>query len=423
MFQPPVAARLGRWGRHRGAVGFSLSAPLPVEQSGGYPQRQLQNACLEGVGPIDPTLVYFASYDGSQPTDSGLAIDQAMRRMFPELRSVWGVADPRTPVPEGSTAVLINSPEWYRVISTAGHLVQNVDFPRWWRKRPGQRFLQTVHGYPAKAMGLMMWRAKEFTPRRLAAELGRTSAGWDLILTPAPEMDQYYRREYAYQGPICNQGYPRDDDLVLPSAGQRRDRVRELLDIAPEQKVILYAPTWRDHLASSYRSAELVDKLDVASASARLGDQFVLLLRGHRFTSTLRRTRSGTTKIIDVTDYPEISDLILAADAAVLDYSSLRFDFALTGRPMVFLVPDLADYTGGIRGFLFDYIDTAPGPLATTADDAITALQDLDQLAERYRDQIAAFNARYQYLQDGHAAERVVRQFFADPHRHDHPAS
>ena len=49
--------------------------------------------------------------------------------------------------------------------------------------------------------------------------------------------------------------------------------------------------------------------------------------------------------MIDVTTYPEINDLILASDAAVLDYSSLRFDFALTGRPMLFLVPDLARRT------------------------------------------------------------------------------
>ena len=83
------------------------------------------------------------------------------------------------------------------------------------------------------------------------------------------------------------------------------------------------------------------EHLDVDAAAAALGDSHVLLLRGHRFHDA-GPSRPG---VIDVTDHPEINELILASDVAVLDYSSLRFDYALTGRPMVFLVPDLADYT------------------------------------------------------------------------------
>jgi CDP-glycerol glycerophosphotransferase len=109
-----------------------------------------------------------------------------------------------------------------------------------------------------------------------------------------------------------------------------------------------------------------------------------------------------------VTGYPEINDLVLAADAAVLDYSSLRFDFALTGRPMVFLVPDLADYTGGVRGFLYDFEPTAPGPLLDTTEQVVGALRDLDGVARTHRDAYDRFNATYNHRQDGRAAARVV---------------
>ncbi|MFF2370068.1 CDP-glycerol glycerophosphotransferase family protein [Agromyces sp. NPDC058110] len=44
--------------------------------------------------------------------------------------------------------------------------------------------------------------------------------------------------------------------------------------------------------------------------------------------------------MIDVTDHPDVDDLMLASDAAVLDYSSRRFDYALTDKPMVFFTPD-----------------------------------------------------------------------------------
>ncbi|SDT42425.1 CDP-glycerol glycerophosphotransferase family protein [Microlunatus soli] len=396
------------------APGFALSVPIPVADSGAYAQYRLQQQALSDPGPIDEQAVYLLSYNGSVATDSPAAIHQELRRRHPELKLYWGVNDPSTPLPEGGIPVLVNSPEWYRIVTTAAHLVQNVDFPRWWRKRPEQRFLQTFHGYPAKSMGLRMWRAKKFTPLRQQIELERTSAGWDLILTPAPAMDVHYRQEYDYAGPIENRGYPRDDALLDDRADQWRQEVRERLGIRPDQKVLLYAPTWRDHLASSYTSAAIVEYLDVDAASEALGDEYVFLLRGHRFNTKRPDRGWDAARILDVTDYPEINDLILASDVAVLDYSSLRFDFALTGRPMVFLVPDLADYTGGIRGFLFDYADSAPGPLLNTTDEVIAAVRDLKALSQSYRGQLAAFNAKYQYLQDGRAAERVVGRFFSD---------
>ena len=102
---------------------------------------------------------------------------------------------------------------------------------------------------------------------------------------------------------------------------------------------------------------------------------------------------------------------------AVLDYSSLRFDFALTGRPMVFLVPDLETYSGPVRGFLYDFASSAPGPLVRDATEVVELLRDVEGLAARQAPDIAAFNERFQRFQDGHAADRVVDAFFGPPVR------
>jgi len=190
-----------------------------------------------------------------------------------------------------------------------------------------------------------------------------------------------------------------------------RVQARHRLGIGPGQRAVLYAPTWRDDLATNFRAAEAVHHLDVEQAAAMLGDDYVLLLRGHRFHG--RETRWGS-RILDVTSYPDVNHLILAADAAVLDYSSMRFDFALTGRPMVFLVPDLDDYGSRTRGFLWDFGETAPGPWVRDTAGVVAELRDLDGLAARSADALASFNARYNTLQDGHASARVVDEFFAD---------
>jgi len=392
--------------------GISLYPALADDERGAYHQERLKIAAQQCTDPIDPHSVYLQAYGGLSATDSQLAIHQELTRKNPELTLHWGVLDSSAWVPPGAVPLLINSREWYHVLSTAKYLATNLDLPRWFRKREGQHVLQTFHGYPSKAMGIGMWRAKNFTPMRIEAEVARTSAAWDLILTPSPEMDRYYREEYRYDGPIHSHGYPRDDVLVSSDAGRIREETRARLGIRPDQTAVLYAPTWRDDMAGGWRRASLVTHLDIEAARAALGDDYVFLLRGHRFhLRAAGRTAEGG-RAVDVTDYPEINDLILAADVAVLDYSSLRFDFSLTGRPMIFLVPDLADYAGGVRGFLYDFAESAPGPLLDTTDEVVAALRGLDRVREKYADDYATFQARFNRYMDGTSTRRVVAAFF-----------
>jgi len=393
-------------------AGLTLMPPIVDADRGQRAQVRLQQWFRSCDLPIDEQAVYLQSYAGASATDSQLAIFHELRRTRPELTVYWGVADSASAVPEGATRLLMHSGDWYRVLATARYLCLNIDPDRWFVLRPGQQLLQTFHGYPAKSMGIRMWEAKGYTPRRVELELDRTSRGWSMILTPAPEMDEYYRREYRYDGPIHSAGYPRDDLLVSPEGERVREETRKRLGILPEQRAVLFAPTWRDDLATNWRQAELITNLDVEAASRRLGPEYVLLMRGHRFHSGSTAGSDASARLIDVTNYPEINDLILASDAAILDYSSLRFDFALTRRPMVFLVPDLSTYTGGVRGFLYPFEDSAPGPLATSADEVIARLRDFDGLRREYADAIERFHETYNYLQDGHAAERVVEAFF-----------
>jgi CDP-glycerol glycerophosphotransferase len=393
-----------------------LLPPLTEEDRGQLPQARLQEWYRTCDLPIDQQAVYLQSYAGATATDSQLAIHRELRRSRPDLTLHWGVADAASTVPEGGVPVLMHSAEWYRLLATARYLCFNIDPDRWFSRRPGQQMLQTFHGYPAKSMGIRMWQAKGYTPRRINLELVRTSHDWSMILTPAPEMDEHYRREYRYDGPIHSHGYPRDDVLVSPEADRVRADTRSRLGIAPHQKVVLYAPTWRDDLATNWRRAEVMHHLDVVAASRKLGPDYVLLMRGHRFHGPSEELEGGA-HLIDVTDYPEINDLILASDAAVLDYSSLRFDFALTGRPMLFLVPDLATYTGGVRGFLYPFEESAPGPLLDTADEVIARLRDLEGLSREYAAEQAAFHERFNLLQDGRSAEHVVAAFFGPPER------
>ncbi|MCW2843788.1 MAG: hypothetical protein JWN22_1704 [Nocardioides sp.] len=392
---------------HLGPLGglvLGVNAPLADDELGPWAQERLRAGYASTTAPVDPDLFYFESYAGRTATDSPLAILEELRRRRPDLTAYWGIADHSQRAPDGTTPVLLRSRRWYDVLARAGCLVLNTDVETWFRRRPGQVLLQTFHGYPSKAMGAAQWRALDYRPSRIREARRRGVDTWSAILTPTPEMTRHYREQYAYEGPALERGYPRDDALTGAAARARRTEARRLLGIADHQIAVLYAPTWREHLASRPRAADMTDFLDIPAAADALGDDHVLLLRGHRFHAP----DVEDARVLDVTTYPEVNDLILASDAAVLDYSSLRFDYALTGRPMVFLVPDLEEYAAGSRGFLFPFAESAPGPFVRDTAGVVAELRDLDGLRSRHGGAIAAFNATYHPWQDGRAAERVV---------------
>lgn len=394
-----VIVRLGP----RGGVVLGVRPPLPEDAIGPYAQRRLRTAYSVNDAPVDPRLVYCESYTGRQVTDSPAAISAVLVARRSDLDIAWGLADHSAAAPPGTRGVLIGSPEWWSVLARAGLVVVNTDVEDWFVKRPGQYLVQTYHGHPAKAMGRSLWEAKSLRSGEIAAARRRSTESWSALLTPSAPMTALFRDQFGYDGEVIEEGFPRNDALLGPAADERRRTARERLGVG-SRTAILYAPTWREHLATRHRAAASADLLDVAELTAALGDDHVLLFRGHRFHGPAE----GGDRLLDVTTYPEIDDLVLASDAAILDYSSLRFDYALTGRPMVFLVPDLDDYETRLRGFLVPFADSAPGPWVSTTAEVAAQLRDLPALSAAYAEPLAAFNARWNAKADGQVTARVV---------------
>jgi CDP-glycerol glycerophosphotransferase len=115
-----------------------------------------------------------------------------------------------------------------------------------------------------------------------------------------------------------------------------------------------------------------------------------------------------------VTGYPDVSELFLVADALITDYSSVMFDFTVTGKPVFFFTPDLAHYAQKLRGFYFDLIPVAPGPVVTTVDELVTLVRDRDGVQRQFADKYRAWRERFNPRDDGHAADRVVLRLVAE---------
>lgn len=390
-----------------GGVRISLVRPMG-DARGRYRQQRLQ-AAAPGPGRLTRGVLMRA-YFGEHATDNGVAVQRELRRRGSDLPVYWAVQDHSVPVPEGGIPVVVNSREWYQLLSSVEYYLDNMYQPEYHRKPDGQVIVQTFHGYPFKVMGHTLWRNMQLSRARIDAYDAR-AAEWDFLVSPARYATPLLCREFNYRGEVLEIGYPRNDVLQSPEADELRRVTRWSLGLADGQTAVLYAPTFRDYLAKGESKAAMADFFDYEEATRALGDEVVILVRGHAFNARSRQRVGSGRGVVDVTDYPEVSDLYLAADAAVVDYSSLRFDFGVTGKPMVFLCPDLQRYQD-TRGWLFDFEPTAPGPIVATTAEVVAALQDLDGVRRDHREPYDAFRSQYLDLEDGHAAQRLVDAVF-----------
>jgi CDP-glycerol glycerophosphotransferase len=219
------------------------------------------------------------------------------------------------------------------------------------------------------------------------------------------------RRAYAVEGEMLETGYPRDDVLARPDRDVLGAEVRRRLGVPEGKRTVLYAPTYRDNVFDRRGRYRLDLQLDLALLRRSLGDDTVILFRKHHYiVDPVPTDPEGFVR--DVSQYPDGTELMLAADVLVTDYSSMMFDFANTGRPMLFFTHDLDAYQDVIRGFYFDFVKEAPGPLLRTTEELAGALGDLDAVRATYADRYEAFVRRFCELDDGHASARVVERVF-----------
>ena len=358
--------------------------------------RQLPQA----LGPVLGDTVLFDSWRGEY-SDNPRAISEELHRRGTDLKHVW-VLDPARAgeVPDWVVPVAPGSIRHLSMLGRARYLVANRTVPGFHRKRPGTTFLQTWHGTPLKRLGFEDRKGDSRELRQARRTLEQNVPNWDLLLSPNHFSTPILRQAFGYSGEVVETGYPRNDLLLSPEADEIRARTRARLEIPASRVVVLYAPTFRDDAPFSRGP-------DVQQLARGLGDEYVVLLRAHNIDArALSLGRDASFK--DVSRYPDNRELFLAADVLVADYSSLIFDFAVTGKPIILFTPDLEHYRDELRGFYFDLEAEAPGPLLATVAEVKAAIEDLDGVVERSKEAYARFVERFCHLDDGHASERAV---------------
>ncbi|MEU3525285.1 CDP-glycerol glycerophosphotransferase family protein [Streptomyces sp. NPDC038707] len=363
--------------------------------------------------PVRKGTVVFESHLGKQYGDSPRAVYEELRRRDLPFHAIWSYAGERpTGFPEDAELVRRWSWPYLRALAQAEFWIDNQGFPLKLGKRPETTYIQTWHGSALKRMGFDEPKYRvmpEHEQRAYQEAIDR----FDYFVVRGRHDERTLAPAYRIsEDRLLRTGYPRNDALVrAKDAGAPDPVARELaerLGIRPDRPVVLYAPTFRER-NGKVRTFEF--PFDVDEFADRFGDRLTLLVRTH-YLNHVTLPPSVAGRVVDVGGEPDITPVLLLADALVTDYSSVMFDYALLRRPMVFFTYDWEEYAGSSRGTYFDLAEEAPGPVVHTAEDLFDVLEDLDRLARDQEARLKEFVARYGEYDRGDAAARIVDRFF-----------
>ena len=261
-----------------------------------------------------------------------------------------------------------DTPAYYKVLATAKYLICEDYLIYFFIKRPGQIYLNTWHGTPLMTLG----KNKNFDYTLLGNEQ-KNFFDADYLLCPNEFTMQCFLDDYMLgnfaKGKLLMSGYPRNEVLGKTEV---RDRVRRECGFG-EKQVIAYLPTWRKNTAEqslNIRTKRMKEML--AEWDAALSDYQVVYMHQH-YVNQLAIDFSEYRHILPFPKQYGVYEFLTATDLLVTDYSSVMFDYVLTGRKVVLFVHD-REYYERIRGLHME-LETLPFPKVETVEKLVDEIR------------------------------------------------
>ena len=376
-----------------------------------YIQKQiLSNDILKTLHrcPITKNKIVFGSFNGRGYFDSPKYIAEEILRQNLPYDLVWLVKDMNELMPEKIRKVLYNSLDAAFELSTSKVIIENVKDSFNFIKKPDQFFIETWHGDPGFAFKEIQGECADYMGPNSVAYSKRNSAMTNLMITSTDKGFDIMRNYFWYDGKIMKSGLPRSDILYNYTEEFVAD-MKKRLNIPPKNKVLMYAPTYRD--TNFKKQLEMysfdTEKL-LTTVQKKFGGEWTLLLRFHPQVVNMgiaEKLFKTSDKIIDVTQYPDPQELACLADICISDYSSIIYDFLVIDKPVFIFAKDIDTYPKERR--LRPRYFELPLKKNKTEDELFNCIKNFD--AKSYRRKIKEFMSKtFELYDDGHASERIV---------------
>lgn len=343
---------------------------------------------------INNNRIFILNYHGKGYGDNAkYIVDELMKDNDYEI--IWGMKKNAKSdgMPTCVKKVRVNSLKYFYYLVTSKVWINNSRFPMYYRKRKGQYYLQTWHS-PLRLKKIEMDAVENLNKYYIKC-LKNDSKMIDLMVCGCDFSYDLYRNAFLYDGEILKSGTPRCDVFFKNDyCKEIRKKVCDMYGIDFNNKIILYAPTFRNNK----RMEEIIP--DFRSISGNN----TYLLRLHPNVKNEVKEKNGS---IDVTTYPDMQELLCAADLLITDYSSCCFDMLIANKPCVLYTPDLDEYLQRERNLYFNF-DELPFKITYTQEELKEYIQNID-----YDKEIESYQAFYKKInlyEKGIASREVARK-------------
>lgn len=388
-----------------------------------YAKKLAVRACLMPIKlvPVKKNRVMLVNNLSHKYAGNPKFVCEGLERLYPgKFDIVVSLNDPLAYThlkKRGIKVVKLNSPAYFFYGLTSKVFLTNSGGFSYLPIRKCQYVINTWHGGGAyKKCGTDMYNNSEMFRKDLRLQGNHTSA----FLSSCNRFTEEVSRAMLVPKKVFWEiGMPRNDIMIHGNDTIRRE-VREKIGLKEDEKLILFAPTYRkindnyfkDSVAISYG----VDTKRVCAAmEQRFGGKWRFAMRYH--PCVVNRRDMEDIGAMDLTDYEDMQELMLAADAMINDFSSSMWDYMLSGRPSFLFAVDLDHYVATTK--VYTPVAEWPFPQSVNNDELEKNILEFDE--EKYA---AACKRHYDALggcETGNATERVCQRIYQQCFGEDAP--
>lgn len=349
--------------------------------------------------PVKKNKIVFDNFGGrGYGCDPKYIAEELLARRL-NLDLVWLTQDINTPLPKGIRPVLYGGVRALYELATAKVWIDNVKSALRIPKKKSQYYIQTWH----TSLGLKKnEQDAEILRKPYIRRAKRDAAATDLMYSNNAFRADKYQNRFWYQGEVIRCGHPRNGILIQRPESIVK-KVREYFGLPADKKIVLYAPTFRS------QSGNEVYHLDIHTCLRVLNEKFsgeyICLRRLHPNVAEQSKGALDTEFVKQATDYPDMQELLAAADVLITDYSGSMFEFMLTKRPVFLLVRDIENYIAKERGLYFS-LEELPFEAAASEEELYEKIRRFD--VDSYLEKCRLFMQRVGMEDDGNGSQVIA---------------
>lgn len=356
--------------------------------------------------------IFFYTFQHDYTCNPKYITEELIRRGA-DVKIVWALRNPKS-LPGSrhnskNSAYSINTVEYYEAAMASKILISNSMIGEKHHLIPikkDQVLIETWHGsLGIKKFDKKAYKATRDWPRAMA----KTGKMTDYCISNSTFEDEVYRDTFwNNQSKILRFGHPRND-ILFDKSDKKQKLYKKIIDKygLPKDKEIhfvLYAPTIRDD--RRFEPYELDFNKTLDALKQKFGGEWYLILKHHPtvLMDDNIKNKLKSERIVNLTDYPDIQELMLICDAGISDYSSWVYDYMLMKKPIFLFTLDL-DTVKQERPFYYP-LESTPFPIGKTNDELVRKILEFDN--EKYLKEVDEFLKDKGCIDDGHASERIV---------------